>query len=130
MLHETPLDRYQRRVGVFLLVSISILLIALAGRLIHIQTTRGKSLAEAAARQQRSRSRIPARRGMVLDRGGRVLAAGPLADVLAGESTPTTDYLLGRRRIEVPATRRSGNGRALTIVAARQFNLKNITVLA
>jgi excinuclease ABC subunit A len=60
--------------------------------------------------------------------GGRILASGPLEEVLAGEPTPTTDYLLGRRRIEVPKTRRAGNGHALTIVAARQFNLANVTV--
>jgi len=60
--------------------------------------------------------------------GGHILAAGTLKEVLAGDPTPTTDYLLGRRRIEVPATRRPGNGHALTVVAARQFNLQDLTV--
>ena len=60
--------------------------------------------------------------------GGRILASGPLEAVLAGPSTPTTDYLTGRRRIEVPAARRAGNGQALTISGARQFNLADLTV--
>jgi len=60
--------------------------------------------------------------------GGRILASGPLAEVLAGPPTPTTDYLMGRRRIEVPATRRPGNGQALTVAGARQFNLADLTV--
>ncbi|MHC5212896.1 MAG: excinuclease ABC subunit UvrA, partial [Planctomycetota bacterium] len=60
--------------------------------------------------------------------GGRVLAAGPLSDVLAGAPTPTTDYLAGRRQIDVPATRRPGNGHALTIEGARQFNLADLNV--
>jgi excinuclease ABC subunit A len=60
--------------------------------------------------------------------GGRVLAAGPLPDVLSGAPTPTTDYLCGRRAIEVPAVRRPGNGHALTVEGARQFNLADLTV--
>jgi len=60
--------------------------------------------------------------------GGRLLAAGPLAEVLDGPHTPTTDFLTGRRRIEVPATRRPGNGRFLSVVGARQFNLKDLTL--
>jgi excinuclease ABC subunit A len=60
--------------------------------------------------------------------GGRVLASGPLADVLAGAPTPTTDYLAGRRRIEVPASRRPGNGQVLSVVGARQFNLADLGV--
>ncbi len=60
--------------------------------------------------------------------GGHVLACGPIDDVLAGPPTPTTDYLLGRRRIEVPTQRRPGNGKFLTLAGVDQFNLKNISV--
>src|SRR6185503_6780328 len=60
--------------------------------------------------------------------GGRLLASGPLHEVLAGPPTPTTVFLMGRRRIEVPAARRPGSGKALTVAGARQFNLKNLTV--
>ncbi|HZM01346.1 MAG TPA: excinuclease ABC subunit UvrA, partial [Planctomycetota bacterium] len=60
--------------------------------------------------------------------GGRILAAGPLQEVLDGPSTPTTDYLTGRRSIEPPARRRPGNGHALTVTGANQFNLADLTV--
>jgi excinuclease ABC subunit A len=38
----------------------------------------------------------------------------------------TAQYLTGRRRIEVPAQRRRGNGQRLTVVGARANNLQNI----
>ncbi len=61
--------------------------------------------------------------------GGEVLAAGPVDQVLAGPSTPTTDYLVGRRAIEVPQTRREVDAKyALTVVGATQHNLHNLTV--
>ena len=34
----------------------------------------------------------------------------------------TGDYLSGRKRIEVPQTRRSGNGNFLTVKGARENN--------
>ena len=37
-------------------------------------------------------------------------------------------YLSGQRFIPVPQTRREGNGKKITIVGARQNNLKNVTV--
>ena len=41
----------------------------------------------------------------------------------------TGDYLAGRRRIEVPAQRRTADkGRSLTVVGARENNLKDVTV--
>ena len=40
----------------------------------------------------------------------------------------TADYLSGRRKIELPAVRRTGNGKMLTVRGARGNNLKNITV--
>ncbi len=63
-------------------------------------------------------------------RGGRVVAAGTLAEVIAAEESLTGDYLSGRRRIEVPAVRRNrNNGRGRLIVrGARHNNLKNIDV--
>ncbi len=60
--------------------------------------------------------------------GGEVLASGPTAEVLNGPHTLTTDYLTGRRRIEVPSARRAGSGEALTVVGARQHNLRDLTV--
>ncbi len=63
-------------------------------------------------------------------RGGRVVAAGSLAEVMAAEESLTGAYLSGRMRIEVPAVRRSSNtshGR-LVVRGARHNNLKNIDV--
>lgn len=60
-------------------------------------------------------------------RGGEIVAVGTLEDVLKKE-TLTTDYLLGRRKIEVPETLRKGNGDWLTLKGATGNNLKNVTL--
>jgi excinuclease ABC subunit A len=59
-------------------------------------------------------------------RGGEIIAAGGMDAILEAGGI-TADYLTGRRRIEVPATRRRGNGKALKVVGARGNNLKNVT---
>jgi excinuclease ABC subunit A len=59
--------------------------------------------------------------------GGEVVAAGTLEAVLACENSLTADYLTGRRAVAVPATRRKGNGRKLTVKGARANNLKNVS---
>ena len=64
------------------------------------------------------------------EKGGRLLyngRPGDIASVPAGQS-PTLDYLLGRKRIAVPAERRTGNGNFLTLKGARGNNLKNVTL--
>ncbi len=60
-------------------------------------------------------------------KGGEILAAGPLNEVLEIHSF-TSDYLTGRRRIELPGAHRAGNGHRLTVHGARGNNLKNLTV--
>jgi excinuclease ABC subunit A len=61
--------------------------------------------------------------------GGHVVAAGLPDDVLASADSITAQYLTGRRRIEVPATRRRGQlGQKLRIIGARANNLQNVTV--
>ncbi|GJM20297.1 MAG: UvrABC system protein A [Planctomycetota bacterium] len=60
--------------------------------------------------------------------GGEVLASGPASQVLRGPETLTTDYLRGRRRIELPEQRRKGNGEKLVVRGARQHNLRNLNV--
>jgi excinuclease ABC subunit A len=59
--------------------------------------------------------------------GGEVVAHGTLDQVLANEKSLTADYLTGRRAVAVPATRRKGNGRKLTVKGARANNLKDVT---
>ena len=60
-------------------------------------------------------------------RGGEIVASGTLENVMRSGSI-TAEYLSERRKIEVPAVRRKGNGKILTIRGARGNNLKNITV--
>ncbi len=57
--------------------------------------------------------------------GGRICFNGP-AGSLKGDSV-TLEYLTGRRKIEVPAARRPGNGLYLTLKDARGNNLKSVT---
>ena len=59
--------------------------------------------------------------------GGHIVAQGTLADILASPESLTGQYLLGTRRIEVPAKRRKGNGHKLTVHNARANNLRNVT---
>ncbi len=57
--------------------------------------------------------------------GGRICYNGPVSKISEGSST-TLDYLLGRKKIEVPAERRAGNGLTLGIRGARGNNLKSV----
>lgn len=59
--------------------------------------------------------------------GGTVIAEGSLDTILAHPDSLTGDYLSGRRKVEVPAKRRKGNGKKLTITGARANNLKNVS---
>lgn len=59
--------------------------------------------------------------------GGEVVFAGTPAELMKAD-TLTADYLNGRRRIEVPAQRRPGNGHKLILKGCRGNNLKNIDV--
>ncbi|WP_415504164.1 excinuclease ABC subunit UvrA, partial [Actinomyces slackii] len=61
--------------------------------------------------------------------GGRVVHSGTFAGLLEAEDSMTGDYLAGRRSIEVPAVRRKRTkGREVTVVGARENNLKDVTV--
>lgn len=60
--------------------------------------------------------------------GGHVVCAGTYEEVCACEDSITGQYLSGKRKIPVPAVRRTGDGRKLTIYGASENNLKNIDV--
>ena len=60
--------------------------------------------------------------------GGEIVAAGSLEDIMNSKRSITGAYLSGRRTIPVPEHRRSGNGSFLTVVGAKENNLKNVTV--
>ncbi len=59
--------------------------------------------------------------------GGDIQFSGVPASVLQQPGI-TADYLSGRRAIEIPAQRRSGTGRSITLVGARANNLQNLNV--
>lgn len=59
--------------------------------------------------------------------GGNVVFAGTLEEMMKSD-TLTTQYLTGRKVIEIPAVRREGNGKVLSIKGATGNNLKNIDV--
>ncbi len=60
--------------------------------------------------------------------GGEVVCAGTPTEIMNCEKSVTGDYLSGRKKIEVPITRRPGNGKTVTIVGAEENNLKSINV--
>ena len=60
--------------------------------------------------------------------GGEVVAAGKPDAVARNLRSLTGAYLSGRESIEVPATRRKGNGKALEVLGATQHNLKSLDV--
>ncbi|MBP3299048.1 MAG: excinuclease ABC subunit UvrA [Muribaculaceae bacterium] len=59
------------------------------------------------------------------DAGGRIMYQGTPADMLHTR-TLTSDYLTGRRQIEVPRDRRKGNGKEIVLRGAVGHNLKNV----
>ena len=59
--------------------------------------------------------------------GGQIMAAGTVKDVLKSNSL-TAQYLNGIKKIEVPTTRRKGNGKFVGLKGARTNNLKNVDV--
>ena len=61
-------------------------------------------------------------------KGGEICFNGPVTDIANGNSV-TLDYLKGIRKIEIPPTRRKGNGLTLGIRGARGNNLKNVDVV-
>ena len=78
------------------------------------------------------------------EKGGKICLNAPLNLVLPGPEKPspgkdvmshcilgeslTLDYLLGRKSIPVPQSRRRGNGHFLSLKGARGNNLKNVSV--
>lgn len=60
-------------------------------------------------------------------RGGHVVAHGTLDQLLASTGSITADYLNGTREVPVPAHRRKGSGKKLSVVGATANNLRDIT---
>ena len=60
--------------------------------------------------------------------GGYVMAKGTPQEVMNNENSLTGKYLSGKMKIDIPKTRRKGNGKFLEIKGAKENNLKNINV--
>ena len=59
--------------------------------------------------------------------GGKIISQGTPKQLLA-EHTLTAQYINGEKKIEVPKTRRKGNGKTLKLTGATGNNLKNVTI--
>ncbi len=60
--------------------------------------------------------------------GGELVCSGKVEDIKKCARSITGQYLSGKKSIDVPKSRRTGNGKCLTITGAAQNNLKNINV--
>ena len=60
--------------------------------------------------------------------GGNVMASGTPLEVMKNENSITGLYLSGKKRIDVPKSRRKGNGKHVEIQGASENNLKHINV--
>lgn len=60
--------------------------------------------------------------------GGQIVFSGKVQDIVNCKESITGQYLSGRKKVEIPAERRRGNGKKLKIFGASQNNLKNIDV--
>ena len=59
--------------------------------------------------------------------GGEIVARGTLDEILASTGSVTADYLNGTREVPVPAKRRKGTGKKLTVENATANNLRGVT---
>ncbi|WP_069648908.1 excinuclease ABC subunit UvrA [Caloranaerobacter ferrireducens] len=60
--------------------------------------------------------------------GGEVVAQGTVEDIKKCEKSITGQYLSGKKKIEIPKTRRKPNGKWIEVIGAKEHNLKNIDV--
>src|ERR1700676_2852326 len=60
--------------------------------------------------------------------GGKIVAEGPLKQILQNGKSLTGSYLSGRKTIGVPSQRRPASGKSIVVRGARHNNLNNIHV--
>lgn len=60
--------------------------------------------------------------------GGQIVNACTFAELVNGNSSFTTDYLSGIRKIEIPKQRRKGNGKKLKLTGASGHNLTHVNL--
>ena len=61
-------------------------------------------------------------------RGGEIVEAGTMNQIIANPRSVTGQYLSGVKKIPVPSARRAGNGKFLTVTGAAENNLKDVDV--
>ena len=61
-------------------------------------------------------------------RGGEIVEAGTMEEIIANPRSITGQYLSGAKKIPVPSSRRAGNGKFLTVSGAAENNLKDVDV--
>lgn len=62
------------------------------------------------------------------EHGGKVVAQGTPEEIMNSTESITGQYISRREKIDIPKTRRLGNGKYIKIIGAKQNNLKNIDV--
>ena len=60
--------------------------------------------------------------------GGHIVCTGTSGEIMACKQSVTGQYLSGRKKIPIPAARRTGSGNSLTVRGAAENNLKQIDV--
>jgi|HubBroStandDraft_5_1064220.scaffolds.fasta_scaffold00883_6 excinuclease ABC subunit A len=61
--------------------------------------------------------------------GGALVASGTPAEIMNSAASLTGAYIAGRQQIAMLSQRRSPNGKAITVLGARENNLKNLDVV-
>ena len=62
------------------------------------------------------------------EQGGWIVAEGTVERIMETEESLTGAYLSGKLKVPIPEERRTGNGKTIRVIGARQNNLKNIDV--
>jgi len=60
--------------------------------------------------------------------GGEVIFSGTPEEIMADANSETGAFLSGKKSIEIPKTRRKGNGKSIKVINAHENNLQNIDV--
>ncbi|WP_102399072.1 excinuclease ABC subunit UvrA [Haloimpatiens massiliensis] len=62
------------------------------------------------------------------EHGGEIVAAGDINTIMNCEKSITGQYLIGKKKIDMPLERRKPSGKSIKVVGAKENNLKNINV--
>ncbi|NEU04498.1 excinuclease ABC subunit UvrA [Clostridium senegalense] len=62
------------------------------------------------------------------EHGGNIVAAGSIEEIMKCDNSITGQYLSGKKKVKVPKEFRKPQDRKITVVGAKQNNLKNVTV--